>query len=357
MTHIVVIGAGVVGLSTALRIQELGYKVTILAENLPGDKKTIEYTSPWAAAYHVSLAGDDMRQQGMDRETFQVLWKMSEPNHPAANCFMRIQEFEHFIGTKDQYAGIEVMPDFRELKPEELAPSSDSGYSFTTLTIDTAVYLPYLLSVLLGKGGSIIRTRVMHVSQVAQGTYTSTKPDAIVVCTGLGARSLGGVEDQDVYPIRGQVVLIRAPWVNFGCAQSEINQPMSHVIPRRSGDVVLGGTKGINDWYPHPRPEATDDIIARTLLIAPEIAPPESRANGRTPSVEDVKKIVIETGCGLRPCRKGGIRLEIGSVEWEGGKTPMVFNYGHGGYGYQSSWGSARIAVDLLKDVLHKVSK
>ncbi|KAG8702958.1 hypothetical protein FRC09_004438, partial [Ceratobasidium sp. 395] len=121
--------------------------------------------------------------------------------------------------------------------------------------------------------------------------------------------------------------------------------------------VVLGGTKGINDWYPYPRPETTDDIIARTLLIAPEIAPPESRANGRTPSVEDVKKIVIETGCGLRPARKGGIRLEVGSVEWEGGKTPMVFNYGHGGYGYQSSWGSARIAVDLLKDALHNFSK
>ncbi|KAG8787505.1 D-amino acid oxidase [Ceratobasidium sp. 428] len=50
MTHIVVIGAGVIGLSTALRIQELGHKVTILAENLPGDKKTIEYTSPWAVS-------------------------------------------------------------------------------------------------------------------------------------------------------------------------------------------------------------------------------------------------------------------------------------------------------------------
>ncbi|KAG8698172.1 hypothetical protein FRC08_006090 [Ceratobasidium sp. 394] len=357
MSHIIVIGAGVVGLSTALRIQELGHKVTILAESLPGDKKSIEYTSPWAGAHHVSLAGDDVKQQGMDRETFQVMWKMSEENDPAAKCFMRIQEFEHFVGTKDQYAGIQVMPDFRELNPEELAPSSDSGYTFTTLTIDTPVYLPYLLSVFLGKGGCIVRTKVMHVSQVAQGSYTSTKPDAIVVCAGLGARALGGVEDKDVYPIRGQVVLIRAPWVKFGCTQSNANGTWSYVIPRRSGDVILGGTKGENDWYPHARPETTEDIIARTLLIAPEIAPPESQSNGRTPTVDDVKSIVIEAGCGFRPARKGGIRLEVGSVEWEGGKTPMVFNYGHGGYGYQSSWGSARLAVELLKGVLDGVSK
>ncbi|KAG9090320.1 hypothetical protein FRC07_012137, partial [Ceratobasidium sp. 392] len=180
---------------------------------------------------------------------------------------------------------------------------------------------------------------------------------AILVCPGIGARSLGGVEDQDVYPIRGQCILIRAPWVEFGCTQSNINQTWTYAIPRPGGDVMIGGTRGINDWYPHPRPETTDDIITRVLLIAPHIAPPESRSSGRSPTIEDVKSIIIETGCGLRPARKGGIRLEIGSVEWEGGKTLVVFNYGHAGYGYQSSWGSARLAVELLEEALDNISR
>jgi hypothetical protein len=39
---------GVIGLSTALELQERGYKVTIVAECTPEDEKSIRYTSPWA---------------------------------------------------------------------------------------------------------------------------------------------------------------------------------------------------------------------------------------------------------------------------------------------------------------------
>jgi 2-polyprenyl-6-methoxyphenol hydroxylase-like FAD-dependent oxidoreductase len=79
---------GVVGLTTAIMIQERGdLQVTIVAENLPSDPKSIRYTSYWAVraprllavyelkhgtqgADHVSRAGEDLRQQSMwqDRE-------------------------------------------------------------------------------------------------------------------------------------------------------------------------------------------------------------------------------------------------------------------------------------------------
>ena len=45
--HVVVIGAGIVGLSTALALLDKGFKVTILAQWQPGDMH-IQYTSPWA---------------------------------------------------------------------------------------------------------------------------------------------------------------------------------------------------------------------------------------------------------------------------------------------------------------------
>ena len=79
---------------------------------------------------------------------------------------------------------------------------------------------------------------MQHLSQVAEGAFTAkVVPDAVVVCVGIGARSLGGVEDSDVFPIRGQTVLLRAPWIKFGRTQSSLDGLWTYIIPRRSGDV------------------------------------------------------------------------------------------------------------------------
>ena len=79
-----------IGLTTALKLQEMGYKVTIIAECRPGDEKSARYTSPWAVrsissaltlnrtviystqgAHHVSLAGNDLRQQSIFSTIFE----------------------------------------------------------------------------------------------------------------------------------------------------------------------------------------------------------------------------------------------------------------------------------------------
>jgi hypothetical protein len=85
-----------------------------------------------------------------------------------------------------------------------------------------------------------------------------------------------------------------------------------------------------------PRPEITESILERALKFYPEIfAPPEVLAK-RKPTLEDIRPRIIEEGCGLRPARKGGIRL---GVEWTNSvkpgaasekekKVPLIFNYG-----------------------------
>lgn len=82
----------------------------------------------------------------------------------------------------------------------------------------------------------------------------------------------------------------------------------------------MGGTFVKDDWYPKPRPETTLNILQKTVAVAPELAPPGTV----NPTYKDLLPLVIESGCGLRPARVGGIRLERETV----GHTPVIHNYG-----------------------------
>ncbi|THH29705.1 hypothetical protein EUX98_g4484 [Antrodiella citrinella] len=354
--HIVVIGAGVVGLTTAVKIQEKGgYSVTIVAETFPSDPKTIRYTSLWAGAHHVSHADGDKKQEAVDIATFKVMWDLSQQGGEAEGSFLRLEQTDYYYDGRDTH--LDWMPNFKPLPESNLIDGAKTGASFTTVTIDTPVYCNYLLSRFLARGGTIVRASVQHISQIAQGgghVFTSSRAgkgphvDAIVACPGLGARTLGGVEDKNVYPTRGQVVMLRAPWIKTGKTASHLADGLwTYIIPRRSGDVIVGGTKEENDWYPVARPETTLEILQRALALCPDLAPEEIRAQ-RAPTVDDLRSIVIEEGCGFRPSRKGGVRLDVDWVPGAKGKIPVVFNYGHAGGGYQSSWGTADIALDLL---------
>lgn len=57
---------------------------------------------------------------------------------------------------------------------------------------------------------------------------------------------------------------------------------------------------------------------------------------------------VIRHNVGLRPVREGGVRIEREMV----GGVWVVHNYGHGGFGYQSSYGCAKVAVGLAEGVV-----
>jgi len=294
----------------------------------------------------------------MDRETFEAMWELSAPGSPAEQCFLRLHQEEYYCEERPQPDVLEMMPEYRVLQQDGSWPTNAvHGIAFTTLTIDTPVYLTYLMSRFLAGGGTVVRRHVQHIDQLAENGVDafnregagSAPADAIVVCAGLGARTLGGMEDKDVYPIRGQTVLLKAPWVRFGRTLSSVKGVWTYVMPRRSGNVIVGGIVEPDDWHPTPRTETTRDILERVLALCPEIAPPDIR-DVREPTIDDILPIVVEEGCGLRPGRKGGIRLEVEDRR----KVPIVHNYGHGGYGYLSSWGSASIALALLTGALEK---
>jgi len=302
----------------------------------------------------------------LERETFEIMWEMSTPGGEAEGCFLRATQTEYYAVREGNQYLHSFYPDFQRVEASAYAcvPEAVSAVSFSTLNINTPAYLPYLLARFLSHGGRIVRASVQHISQVLEGgveAFTGDKSklrpvDALIICVGLGARTLGGVEDKDVYPVRGQTVLLRAPWIEGGRSFVVESGAKTYIIPRRGGTVIVGGTRVADDWFPKARPETTIDILERGLALYPELAPPSVR-DKREPTVEDLKPLIVEEGCGFRPARKGGIRLQC---EWvavpgsEGQTVPIIHNYGHGGYGFQASWGSALAALTLLEDAFAK---
>lgn len=62
---------------------------------------------------------------------------------------------------------------------------------------------------------------------------------------------------------------------------------------------------------------------------------------------------IIRHGVGLRPLREGGTRIEKDNIDG----VAVVHNYGHGGFGYQASFGCAYDAVALVKEVLQNKTR
>ena len=174
---------------------------------------------------------------------------------------------------------LSFMPDVKALEPSALPEGCTAGLSFTTIALDTPNYLPWLAQRFRAAGGTVVRRELGKLTDAPLDDF-----DAVVNCSGLGALTLVG--DDSMYPIRGQTVLVRAPWIRSGITRSGSDNwsalsvrcradRAAYIIPRKQGDVIVGGTRGINDWSVGA-PGSTD--AAGTSSLGPRRRRRSSRA-------------------------------------------------------------------------------
>ncbi|RUS16278.1 FAD dependent oxidoreductase [Endogone sp. FLAS-F59071] len=331
-----VIGAGVVGLTTALLLQQSRHRVTVISKHLPGDQ-SIEYTSPWAGAHWRTLApNNDKKLQEYDAVSYKILSEFARdvPNAGVMFC----QSFDYHHSEAEEFTNPwwkDLVMNFHFIPKDELLPDTNVGHKYTTVTINTPKYLRYLLDRFTSLGGNIRRASLAHIRDAIDGDDST---NVVVNCTGLMAKFLGGVEDQAMYPTRGQTVIVEAPHVKTNITKFGSDY-VSYIIPRDNGEVVLGGTMQKNDFTATADPETAKDIMRRVCEMYPELTKGEGS--------QALK--VLRDGVGLRPSREGGPRIETETLTTPHGKTVLIcHNYGHGGFGYQSSWGASADAVNLV---------
>lgn len=299
MTRVIVVGAGVVGLSCAVRLLENGHRVDVLGRDLP-----LETTSAVAAALWYPY-----RALPQDRVTS---WAGAS--------------YVEFLGLAgDEASGVRMLTGtevFRERQPDpwwrQAVPSLDretalptgyvDGWTVVTPVVEMPTYLRWLQSRVEELGGTVTR---MNLSSLPAGG------DVVVNCAGLGARHLGS--DRSVVPVRGQVVYVE----QLGLDRWWLDAAGPTYVVPRSRDVVVGGTDEEGEWSRTPDPATAQAILARAAQLVPGLE----------------KARVIRHKVGLRPVRPA-VRVErVGDV---------VHCYGHGGAGVTLSWGTADEVTGLV---------
>lgn len=307
-----VVGAGVVGLTSALRLAEAGHQVEVVAAELgegttssvaaalwyPYRATPTEQVIRWLAASYVALdalAADP--RTGVRLRSGRELF-----GEPVADPWWR-----------------SAVPDLARVPAGQLPAGYRDGYRLTVPVVDMALHLQWLVARLRDRGAGIRTERLTGLAAALAGV------DVAVNCAGLGARELAA--DRTLSPVRGQIVVVE----QFGLTEWLLDQDdpdrLTYIVPR-SDTVILGGTSEDGDADREVRPVTAEAILARCTALAPAVATAR----------------VLGHRVGLRPARPA-VRLETELLT----AGPVVHCYGHGGAGVTLAYGCAAEVAEQVR--------
>lgn len=301
---IVIIGAGVSGLTTGVALLEAGHPVRLVAEEVPGVTSLAAgamwgpyLVEPWERVRDWSLAS---------LSAFEAL-----SDDPAAGVRM-VSGVEAARTRVPAPPWSGLLPNFRTCAPDELPVGFAGGYRFTVPLIDMPVYLQYLLDRFQQAGGVVERATIQSLNAVEHAS-------AIINCAGLAGGDLAG--DPGVQPIRGQHVVVKNPGITEFFSEDTGLSPDLLCIYPHGETVVLGGSAVDGEGDLQYDPETAQAIVDRCAEIEPALATAQ----------------VIAHRVGARPTR---VEVRVEAERLANGAT-VFHNYGHGGSGVTLSWGCA----------------
>jgi glycine/D-amino acid oxidase-like deaminating enzyme len=257
---VAVVGAGVIGLTTAILLQRQGFGVTVYAER--AYPHTTSNAS--AATFYPSHVIDP------ERVTAEFSGRLESALRTSYHAFQRLVGDRYGVRWLDSYylttGAPSAGPPSAETVAQDhvvgdvVAPVADGAHPFQSprvlqgrdLIIEPPIYLRALLDDFRAAGGALVIRRFASLNDVAK-----VPERAVFNCTGLGARTLVG--DTEVRPARGQLLVLEPqPDVDYSLYHGDFY----YMVPRKDG-VVLGGTFELD-----AESTAPDPATERRLLEA-----------------------------------------------------------------------------------------
>ncbi|KAF6844180.1 FAD dependent oxidoreductase superfamily protein [Colletotrichum musicola] len=333
--------AGVIGLSTAVRLQQDGHSVTIVARDFPSPfeavdvKALINYTSQWGGAHNrwvLPTNKHEERDHKMALRTYKHMELLSKSNPEAGITFMPGIEYledppEQYKTLTEEKAKSLGIVDFRLLSPNEFPDDKVAwGCQYRTWCVNPMIYCSFLLRKFSWNGGKVYRKEIsdpLEIFAMKELSHVRT----VVNCSGFG------FGDKNSFITRGQTCAV-ANLSPATVTRQNADGSWTFCVPRNfDGGTIVGGTKEPDNWDAEPSLEVREKLLKDFAATYPLIL-------GESGEYRVLKDIV-----GRRPTRKGGMRLEKEDV---GDGRAIVHAYGLGGRGFEMSWGVAEGVVELL---------
>jgi glycine/D-amino acid oxidase-like deaminating enzyme len=264
---VAVVGAGVIGMTTALRLIEAGARVTVYAHEFPSETRSARATGVWSPASRIALgdvadAGFAQRWEGWARASYAAhlgsvglggapveflpQYNLSggvEPHADAAHSYFRT-------------GGVlrDINPRWPRLEGEANPFPGHDVRSGETLVFNISEYSDRLTRMFLLRGGRMVR-RAFPDRQAVLGL----SEQVIVNCMGFGAKAIWG--DTQMVPVRGQISwLVPQPQARYALYYDHVQ-----AVSRRDG-VIVQYVGPNDDWGYGLEDEAADPVETALAL-------------------------------------------------------------------------------------------
>lgn len=308
MKSVTVIGSGIIGLSSAIALQEKGFQVRIVAKERFDFTLSSKVGAVWFP-YSIEPKEKTDHWAGMSYEYYQ--------NEAGISPGISMISFLNAYKDLQEEEWVQHLPPgtVREARSAELPTGMEKGLIADVPLAEPPLYLPYLFEKFLNAGGIFELRNLENLAEMA------ALDNWVINCTGLGAKTL--CKDEDLNPMRGQI--LRAEKLAIPSFADPTKKGALSYIINRSEDSVIGGTDYEDDWNESIDEKDTDLILSRLKAFGIKTEP-------------EILEIIV----GLRP-KRSSVRFEFDP------DYPNIFhNYGHGGAGFTVAWGCALELADIL---------
>ncbi|EEP79650.1 predicted protein [Uncinocarpus reesii 1704] len=358
---VVVVGAGALGLSSALTLLKAlpssKYRILLVASYFSADGPDPSFPSTAAGAHYrpIPATTPQLKFEARLANTTCNRFRNLAAEHPEYG--IKFLEGREYVSGEAAPAYQALLPEYRQLdgfrvlNDDEKPTDVEFAARYETYTLDPDTYLFHLLRRYRLDGGEVKRAELKSLQEAFE---LEGHDVAIVVnCSGMG------FGDPQVFIIRGgsppssgilgliadrfsgQTCLV-ANLCDKTITQQDADGGWSFVIPRPlGGGTIVGGTKQPNDWNSLPEASIRNNLLEKAAKLYPAML----NAEGKFDVIRDI--------VGRRPAREGGLRLEAETLPSStSSKRTVVHAYGAGGRGYELSWGIAEEVLRMVTDIL-----